>query len=325
MILVRLLADRREAESRVHQVDLWRKQTVLVTGGSGFLGSHLCRRLAQAGADVHATSRHKRRADSGTLTWHHSNLSSVHEVRSILARVQPSVVYHLAGSVGARPDLELVLPTFQSLLASTVNLLVGATEAGCRRIVLSGSLTEPKAADVNSTPSSPYAAAKWAASAYGRMFHLLYTSPVVNVTPFMTYGPGQAPGKLIPSVILSLLKQEAPQLASGLWEADWVYVDDVIQGFIDAGVVPGIEGAILDLGTGTKRTTRHVVEQIVKQMGSPVKPLFGALPDRPQEPVRSADADGTRRTLGWWAQTSFEEGLRRTIEWYRNQCTSLAV
>lgn len=302
--------------------DSWRGERVLVTGGAGFLGSNLCRRLVEVGAEVHATSRHSRISEQGVTRWWQSDLSSLDEVRSILTQVKPAVIYHLAGAVGAKPDLRLVLPTFESLLTSTIYLLVGAAEAGCRRVILSGSFTEPKLGDLLSIPSSPYAAAKWASNVYGKMFHALYRTPTVVVTPFMVFGPCQAQSKLVPSVILSLLKREAPRLASGLRDADWIYVGDVVQGFLDAAVVPGIEGTTLELGTGTTRTIREVVEKIVELMDSPVKPVFGAIPDRPGESVRIADTAESRRRLGWSAKTSLDEGLRQTIQWYAEQVSA---
>jgi len=87
----------------------------------------------------------------------------------------------------------------------------GSEPASIERIVLTASLTEPLAVEGAQTPHSPYAAAKWAASGYGRMFHELYGTPVVMLRPFMTYGPGQAPSKLIPAVTLSLLRGERPK------------------------------------------------------------------------------------------------------------------
>lgn len=296
--------------------DQWTNRKVLVTGGSGFLGSHLCRRLCQLGAEVHATSRVHQPIRQGGPTWWKTDLTSLAELRTILSGHRPEVIYHLAGSVGASPDRDLVLPTFQSLLLTTINLLIIGTELGCRRIILAGSLTEPKPQDAYPTPSSPYAAAKWAASGYGRMFHSLYGTPCIVLIPFMTFGPGQHPQKLIPSVILSLLKGEVPRLTSGRWEADWVYVDDVVQGFIAGAEARDVEGKTFDIGSGSKISVRSVVELLVQQMGAHVTPAFGVLPDRPIEPIRVANAVHTRQQLGWECTTLLEKGLRQTIDWY---------
>ena len=242
--------------------------------------------------------------------------------RRVLAAIRPNIVFHLAGSVGAAPDFELVLPTYHSLLTSTVNVLVAATELGCRRIFLIGSFTEPKPGEVEPTPQSPYGAAKWMSAAYGRMFYSLYQTPVVNLRPFMTYGPAQASSKLVPSVTLSLLRGEAPKLSSGRTKADWVYIADVIDAFVRAATAPGIDGKSIDLGTGSLVSIRGVVDRLVKITGSQLQPLFGALPDRPGENEVAANTSTASELLGWSATTSLESGLRQTVEWFKAQAAS---
>ena len=294
----------------------WPQQRVLVTGGSGFLGTHLCRRLVESRAEVHATSRVERDQRERELRWHQADLADIGAARRILSEIQPDIIYHLAGSVTAVPGKEFVLPTFHSLLTSTVNLLAAVTEIGCRRLILCGSFMEPDASQGVVTPSSPYAAAKWAASGYGRMFQALYGTPTVILRTYMTYGPGQDSKKLIPATIGSLLRGAAPQLSSGLWQADWIYVDDVLEGFLAAAHTPGLEGCTLELGTGTLVSVRAIVEELVAIMHPSAQPVFGALPDRPLEPVRAASTAESAQRLGWRPSTSLNTGLRRTVEWY---------
>jgi nucleoside-diphosphate-sugar epimerase len=229
----------------------------------------------------------------------------------------------LAGQVTAAPDLPLVLPAFHSLLGSTLNLLVASTAGGCRRVITTGSLTEPAASDWEPIPSSPYAAAKWSATAYARMFHALYQTPVVILRPFMTYGPGQHETKIVPHVINSLLQGNAPSLSSGVWSADWVFVEDVIDAFLLAATRPRIDGCSIDLGSGKLTSIREVVQLIVHLTNPEVGPKFGVLPDRPREQMRMADTEFARETLGWSASTSLDDGLAATVKWHQSQLSSV--
>jgi nucleoside-diphosphate-sugar epimerase len=232
--------------------------------------------------------------------------------------VRPDVLFHLAGIVTARPDIDLVLPTFNSLVASTINLLTAATDFGCR-VVLVGSLTEPKGSEAEPTPNSPYSAAKWASSGYGRMFHQLYGTSVVIVRVFMTFGPRQHETKLIPYVIQSLLRNQRPELSSGRWEADWIYIEDVVRGLLAAAQVQGIEGSTVDLGSGTLVPVRRIVQHLVDLTSSELDPRFGALPDRPAEQKRAAAVKSTEALLGWKPVTPLIEGLRHTVDWYKRK------
>lgn len=292
---------------------------VLVTGATGFLGSHLVHRLRESGAELYALSRSRRDAKEDRLRWVNVDVGDARATSELLSTIQPELIFHFAGFVSATPDIGAVRPTFDSLLASTVNLLTSATELGCRRMILPGSMIEPPVANVDVTPMSPYMAAKWAASAYARMFYTLYRTPVVIVRPSMTYGPGQPRTRLVPQVLAALLRGEAPRLSSGKMEADWTYIDDMTDGILAAALAPAIEGLTIDLGTGHVTTAREVVELVVELLGTSIRPLFGALPDRPGERSHPADIRTARERLGWSATTSLREGLRRTIEWFQAQ------
>lgn len=292
----------------------------LVTGASGFIGSALCRHLSQAGMEVHGVSRTEHHATDSCARWHTNRLDDIEAVRALFKAARPDYVFHLASHVAGSRAIELVLPTFSANLTSTVNLLTAATEQGCERILLTGSLEEPEPGPDHAVPSSPYAAAKFAASAYGRMFHALYNTPVAILRLFMVYGPGQQDlRKLVPYVTLALLKGQTPELSSGTRKVDWIYVDDIAAGYLAAATAKGVEGATVDLGSGRLDTVRTVVEELVGLINPHIQPLFGSVPERALEQIRMADTESSFRLLGWRTQVSLHDGLARTAEWYREK------
>jgi nucleoside-diphosphate-sugar epimerase len=251
-------------------------------------------------------------------------LADVSIVRDLFATIQPEIVFHLASHVVGTRESHVVLPTFRSNLMSTVNLLTIASEIGCHRIIVTGSMEEPELKNPESIPCSPYAAAKWASSAYARMFHALYQLPVVILRVFMVYGPGQQDlRKLIPYVILSLLKGEAPKLSSGQRQIDWIYVEDVVAAFLAAAQVPNIEGNTIDVGSGRLVSIETIVEQLVQLINPKVRPLFGALVDRPFEQVKMADVIKAYAMMKWKPVTSLEVGLQRVVEWYAQKLSTV--
>lgn len=301
----------------------WRDRRVLVTGARGFIASHLCRRLIDAGALVHGVSRMPNAHHSSGIQWLNADVSDAAAARRIVGQVCPEVVFHLAGHVSGTQQIENVEPTFLMNLASTVHLLTAATETARSRVVLAGSMQEPHTGDPLAVPCSPYAASKWACSGYARMFHALYQLPVVITRLFMVYGPLQWDlTKLLPYVIVSLLKGESPKVSSGVRELDWVYVDDVVDALLMLAASDYMDGRTIDVGSGRLTTIRCIIDHIVAILGSDVSVQYGAVADRPLERRHAADIEETRRMTGWSATTPLQDGLVRTIAWYRTELAS---
>ncbi len=286
---------------------------ILVTGGSGFIGSALVTELARLGAEVHAVSRRESK-NTGNAVWHYGDLSNYSFVDNLIESVRPDFVFHLAGHVVGLRDVSQVIPTLNSNLISTVNVLVALNKYGCKRMILSGSLEEPRVGEQALLPSSPYAASKFAASGYSMMFHELYKLPVTIARIHMGYGPGmQNMKKLLPYLILTAQKGETPKLSSGTRKLDWIYIDDIVSGLIHMVVAEGIDGQTIELGTGKLTSIREIAELTVSMVNPDIMPEFGALEDRPLEQESKTNIEETFNKTGWRAETDLNQGLEKMI------------
>jgi nucleoside-diphosphate-sugar epimerase len=248
--------------------------------------------------------------------WRQSDLTDASTARGLIAEVRPDVVIHLAGLVAGSRDRALVLPMLEANLLATVALLDAAAEHGCARFVAAGSLEEPSSLD--QAPSSPYAASKAAATGYVELFAAHYGLSAVVARLFMVYGPGeQDPNKLIAYVIARGLVPAPMLLSTGLRPVDWVYVDDVVDGLVRLAIRRDLVGASVDLGSGDLVPVRDVVAKLWRLLELDGTPPFGTLPERAHEAVRAADVATTERVLSWRPRVALDEGLARTVAWFR--------
>ncbi len=314
-----LIDTQKEELDSLKLLNAFKECRVLVTGATGFVGLHLCEALSDLGAKVYALSRSVGLHPlPQKINAQPVDLRSMRSTKRCIETIKVDVVYHLAGLVDTRQSLKLVMPTFKNNLSGSVHLFVALAETGCKRLVVAGSSEEPDVSRFGSSPNSPYAAAKDAETSYARMFHKIFSLPVVISRPFMSYGPRQPIQKIIPYTIKSLIEGNPPKISSGKRICDLIYIQDLIMGLLLAGIKPGIEGEIIDLGTGIGTTINDTIRLIVELMDSPVEPLFGAIPDRQYEYPQIADIKKTTDQLGFHPHWLLVEGIKETIEWYRN-------
>jgi UDP-glucose 4-epimerase len=292
-----------------------RPQNVLVTGAAGFLGSALCTRLSTLGASITGVGR-SAQPEGFSGAWVQCELTDQAAVQALVAETQPSIVFHLAGRTLGDQGKEAVWPTLRDNLLATLPLLVALVGTGCRRVVLTASLRDPEGGS-EPVPLSPYAAAKAASSAYGRMFHRLYELPVVIARPFMVYGPGrQDMSKLVPYVASRLVAGDEAALSSGEAAFDFVFVDDVVEGLLALATKDGLEGKTVDLGTGHLTSVADVARTIAQRLGKTRLVTLGAVPDRRFEPQRVADVESVAALTQWRAQVPLQAGIDRFLAWY---------
>jgi nucleoside-diphosphate-sugar epimerase len=300
---------------------------VLVTGATGFIGSHLAERLVAEGAEVTlAVEPGASQANIANILdkvrVHEVDLREGQMVRQLVRECQPRKVYHLAAVGVTEPDVDPRLAV-QVNVMGTLNLLEALRETNCDCFINTGTCyeygrnTPPMHEDQMVDPINAYAASKSAAWLFCSLYHRTHCYPIVTVRPFTVYGPRQSERALIPQTILSALRGQDFEMTRGEQTRDFTYVDDIVEGYIRASISEKAIGQIINLGAGEEHSIKHVVLKVLELMGNPAKPLIGALPYRLGEIWRLySDSSKARELLGWQPQVSLEDGLRKTIAWY---------
>jgi NAD dependent epimerase/dehydratase len=312
----------------------WAHRSVLVTGAGGFIGSHLAEALVRAGASVRAFVRYTSRGDHGWLEAGDPEVVRELEVyRGDLAN--PEAV---AGAISNRDvvlHLGALIPIPYSYLhprefvtanvTGTLNVLEAARRADVGRIVhistseVYGTATRiPIDEDHRLHPQSPYAATKVGADQLALSYQRSFGTPVVIARPFNTYGPRQSARAVIPTIVTQALARETIELGSTDTTRDFLYVGDTVAGIMRCGAAEGIEGEVINLGTGVEVSIAEVVRRVLSltQRDVPV-----ALDDDRLRPPDSeverlvADTTKARKLLDWEPEVELDEGLRRTIDW----------
>ena len=296
----------------------WTDQKVLVTGARGFLGANVAERLAQLGASVFGIVRTAAPSE-GRIRFLTADVLDRPALHRIFEEIRPDVVFHLAGKTNASHAKELVLPAIESNLISTVLVLSEALENGAPRVVVTGSLEEPLPGQLPAAAISPYAASKWATSVYARMFHALYALPITIVRPYMTYGPHQNAAKVIPYLVINLLRGTSASVSQPDRTVDWVFIEDVVEGMLAAALAPQAVGQSIDFGTGELVSIRDIVRLLEQIVAVPGHVRLQAADQAVGVAGRRADVDTPARLLGWKATTSLEAGLAKTVAWFRDR------
>jgi UDP-glucose 4-epimerase len=307
---------------------------VLVTGGAGFIGSHLVRALLRAGHHVRVID------DLSTgLLWRLDNLMSDIEWleadvgdRTAAARAVAGVevVFHQAAVPSVARSVVDPVGNNRANVDATVTLLQACREAGVRRLVFAASssaygdsLTLPKVETMSPSPLSPYAVSKLASEQYCRVFSHLGFLETVSLRYFNIFGPMQDPASEYAAVIPKfaraiLLGEPVPINGDGSQSRDFTYVDNAVEANLAAMAAPGVSGETINVGCGERYDLNCLVSELGRITGKDPKVLN--VPRRPGDVAHSlADIDKARRLLHYEPAVLFFEGLRRTVEWMRGE------
>lgn len=306
----------------------------LVTGAAGFIGSTLVDRLladghSVVGVDDLSSGRSENIVEAERHDGFEFAKSDIvdADLIGLLADTQPEVIFHLAAQISVK--LSVDDPQFDSTVnvVGTVRLAEAARRAGVRKIVHTssgGSIygtppTYPTSEEVPTNPSSPYAASKVAGEVYLNMYRNLYGLQCSHIAPGNVYGPRQDPhGEAGVVAIFSralLAGKPTKIFGDGTDTRDYVFVDDVVDAFVRAGGEAG-DGQRFNIATNTETSTRQLHSLIAEAAGAPDEPEFH--PPRLGDLRRSRlDISRAEQVLGWVPQVDMAEGVRRTVDYFR--------
>jgi nucleoside-diphosphate-sugar epimerase len=303
----------------------------LVTGGAGFIGSHLAEELVRRG--------HRVRVADSLITGKRSNLDHIPEVEFLNGDLADldfahravagcDFVLHEAAIPSVPRSVSDPISSNRANVDALLNVLVAARDAGVRRVQFAGSSsaygntpTLPKHEDMPANPLSPYALQKVVGEQYLQMFTRLYGLETVSTRYFNVFGPRQDPTSPYSGVIsvfaTALLSNRSPTIyGDGEQTRDFTYVANVVDGVLRACEAPEANGQIINVATGGRISLNTLFEEMRAVIGGSVKPTYA---EPRQGDVRDSQADiqKAKDLLGYKPTVSFEEGLKRTIDWYR--------
>lgn len=299
-------------------------ENAAITGATGFIGGHLVRRLMSAGYQPALLAR--ARKDDGLLAgfgsrirWAQLDLTDGESAGEVLCQVKPKVLFHLAGTRG-RGEPNASVACAELNVGATVRLLEAATRAGVQRVVIIGSAEEygdqpvPFHESLPLRPTSPYGISKAAATGFARAMHAGDGCPVVILRPFTAYGPGQPADMFIADAVNAAVRNLPFKMSHGEQRRDLIFVEDVVEALIAAASAPGIEGKVINIGTGQAHRLRDVATLIWELTGTQASLLIGARNNAADQFSDTwADIALARELLGWEPKTDLITGLRITI------------
>jgi nucleoside-diphosphate-sugar epimerase len=304
----------------------------LVTGGAGFIGSHIVDKLLADGHQVRvlddlSSGRRENLAQAGSRA---EFIQADIRDRGAMAKACKGIerVIHAAAWRSVPKSMNDPYGYTDVNVLATVNLLETAAKEKAKRVVCVSSssvygdaTTMPLREDAPTFPISPYAASKLADELFCGLFHRAFGLETVSVRYFNVFGPRQSLENeyavVIPKFIVCLLRKESPPIyGDGLQSRDFTYVDNVVEGTIAASQAPGVSGEVFNVALGEEHTVLHLLKELNTIMGLSIKPVFK--PPRSGDVKRTfADSSKAERLLKWKGRVSFSEGLKRTVEWFQ--------
>jgi nucleoside-diphosphate-sugar epimerase len=305
------------------------KNNLLIVGGTGFIGKHLALAAIKKGyattvISLNKVSNNQRIKDVNYLLADVANYESLEKV---LIYSSYSHVVNLGGYVNHAKYKEGGREVFDTHFVGVQNLVSLLDWNPLKSFVQIGSSDEygdipaPQSEDSSEKPISPYSAGKVAASMLLQMLHRTEQFPAVILRLFLVYGPGQQENRFIPQIIKGCIRSENFPVSKGEQLRDFCYIDDVVNGILEAMIHPQAIGEVLNIASGNPMKVKDVISQIRKLIGSGGVD-YGAIPYRTGENMSLyGDINKAKKILSWESSTGFSEGILKSITYYKSKST----
>ncbi len=310
----------------------WKGRKVLVTGSAGFIGSHLTEKLLELGAEVSSFIKYNSRDDLGFIKSLKNSekiniiKGDIRELETVRDAVKGhEIVFHLAASISVPYSITNPSEVIETNTMGTLNVLISCRDEGVERVIITSS-SEVYGTAIY-TPidechplqaQSPYAASKIGGDKIAESFYKCYNLPVTIVRPFNSFGPRQSTRAVIPAVITQAFNEDKILVGSTDTFRDFTFVEDTVNGFIKAAESPDTIGEVINLGTGIDISIKDMIEKVVELVGRDIKIVVDEKRIRPNKSEVMkllANSEKAKKLIYWVPEFSFEEGLKKTIDW----------